>query len=55
MLYIHTPAFLRDEALLTAAKQFALWPLCPPGSPEMRALEAFAKKAVDRVENPGLA
>jgi aspartyl-tRNA(Asn)/glutamyl-tRNA(Gln) amidotransferase subunit B len=50
MLYIHTPAFIRDEALLTAAKQLALWPLCPPGSSEMKALGAFASKVMNRIE-----
>ncbi len=50
MFYVHTPAYLREESLLTAAKQFALWPLCPPATPEMEALKAFASKVIERVE-----
>ena len=50
LLYIHTPAYLRDESLLTAAKYLALWPLCPQGSPEAKALEAFAIKVQEQVE-----
>jgi aspartyl-tRNA(Asn)/glutamyl-tRNA(Gln) amidotransferase subunit B len=52
LFYIHTPTFLREESLLTAAKQLALWPLCPPGTPEMKALQIFAAKVTDRVEHP---
>ncbi len=50
LLHIHTPAFLREESLLTAAKQSALWPFCPQGSPEYKALEVFASKVTERVD-----
>jgi hypothetical protein len=53
LFYIHTPVYLQEESLLTAAKQFALWPLCPPGTPEMEALKIFASKMIDRVERAG--
>jgi aspartyl-tRNA(Asn)/glutamyl-tRNA(Gln) amidotransferase subunit B len=50
LLYLHTPAFLREESLLTAAKQSALWPFCPQGSAEYKALEVFASKVTEQVE-----
>jgi len=51
VFYIHTAAFIRSESLLTAAKQLVLRPLCPPGTPEMKALEVFASRMTDRAEN----
>jgi len=49
MFHIHTPAFIKRESLLTSAKYYALWPLCPVGSPQSKALEVFAKKIEQRV------
>jgi hypothetical protein len=51
LFYIHTPAYLRKESLLTAAKQLVLRPLCPPGTAEMKIVELFASRMTDRIEN----
>jgi aspartyl-tRNA(Asn)/glutamyl-tRNA(Gln) amidotransferase subunit B len=50
LLYIHTPAFVQSESLLTAAKYFAIWPLHSPGTAEYRALDTVARRIQQRVE-----